>query len=78
MGTRDSKVCGCGASPTTLIDEKLAGRPASTAVYRIENMDCPTEEAMNRQKLGGIEGVLTLGFNPPQRVSDSGNTRCLR
>jgi Cd2+/Zn2+-exporting ATPase len=68
MGTCDSKVCGCSASPTTITDEKLAGRPAATAVYRIENMDCPTEEAMIRQKLGGIEGVSSLGFNLLQRV----------
>ena len=57
MGACDSKECGCSAAPTTLADEKLAGPAAATAVYRIENMDCPTEEAMIRQKLGGIEGV---------------------
>ena len=55
-------------SADDLTDEKLAGPAAATAVYRIENMDCPTEEAMIRQKLGGIEGVSSLGFNLLQRV----------
>ena len=68
MGTGDSKDRGSSASPMTLIDGGSAGYAKATAVYRIENMDCPTEEAMIRQKLGGIEGVLTLGFNLLQRV----------
>lgn len=29
---------------------------AAQAVYRIENMDCPTEEALIRSKLAGLEG----------------------
>ena len=32
-------------------------------VYRIDNMDCPTEEALIRNKLSGIAGIETLGFN---------------
>ena len=68
MGACDSTDCGCSAAPTTLTDGKLAGSAAATVVYRIENMDCPTEEAMIRQKLGGIEGVSSLGFNLLQRV----------
>ncbi|MDE7370419.1 MAG: cation-transporting P-type ATPase, partial [Desulfovibrio sp.] len=45
--------------------------PASTAtraVYRIPNMDCPMEEALIRNKLGGLPGVTGLEFNLMQRL----------
>jgi len=37
-------------------------------VYRIENMDCPTEEALIRSKLAGLAGVAGLEFNLMQRT----------
>ncbi|MEW5835058.1 MAG: heavy metal translocating P-type ATPase [Pseudomonadota bacterium] len=37
------------------------------ARYRIENMDCPTEEALIRDKLGKLSGVTGLTFNLLQR-----------
>lgn len=44
--------------------------PAGTrsAAYRIEAMDCPTEETLIRNKLGGMAGVAALDFNLMQRV----------
>lgn len=36
--------------------------------YRIDNMDCPTEEALIRDRLGKVGGVDKLGFNLMQRV----------
>ncbi|MFZ3141272.1 heavy metal translocating P-type ATPase [Polaromonas sp.] len=36
--------------------------------YRIENMDCPTEEALIRARLGKEPGVTALDFNLMQRV----------
>jgi len=36
--------------------------------YRIENMDCPTEEALIRDKLAGLPGVAELEFNLMQRL----------
>jgi Cd2+/Zn2+-exporting ATPase len=33
---------------------------SAQAVYRIENMDCPTEEALIRSKLAGLAGWLVL------------------
>jgi Cd2+/Zn2+-exporting ATPase len=41
---------------------------AAQAVYRIENMDCPTEEALIRSKLAGLVGVIGLEFNLMQRT----------
>ncbi|KQB60265.1 MULTISPECIES: heavy metal translocating P-type ATPase [Acidovorax] len=43
--------------------------PAGERVtYRIENMDCPTEEALIRDRLGKEPGVTGLDFNLMQRV----------
>lgn len=41
---------------------------ATRAVYRIVNMDCPTEEALIRKKLGNMAGISKLEFNLMQRV----------
>ncbi len=38
------------------------------AVYRIANMDCPTEETLIRKKLGAMAGITKLEFNLMQRV----------
>ena len=39
----------------------------SQAIFIIDNMDCPTEEALIRNKLSTMEGVTTLDFNLLQR-----------
>ena len=36
-------------------------------VFIIENMDCPTEEALIRNKLSPLEGIAALDFNLMQR-----------
>jgi len=38
------------------------------AAYRIDAMDCPTEETLIRNKLGSMAGVAALEFNLIQRV----------
>ena len=40
---------------------------ATISVYRIENMDCPTEEGLIRNKLQPMPGIQTLEFNLMQR-----------
>ena len=64
-----SKGCGCTTEP---IIQPTAPAPLATgsaqAVYRIENMDCPTEEALIRSKLAGLAGVVGLEFNLMQRT----------
>ncbi len=61
--------CGCTTEP---IIQPTAPAPLATgsaqAVYRIENMDCPTEEALIRSKLAGLAGVAGLEFNLMQRT----------
>lgn len=64
-----SKGCSCTTEP---IIQPTAPAPLATgsaqAVYRIENMDCPTEEALIRSKLAGLAGVAGLEFNLMQRT----------
>ncbi|HBM9543927.1 TPA: heavy metal translocating P-type ATPase [Escherichia coli] len=64
-----SKGCGCTTEP---IIQPTAPAPLATgsaqAVYRIENMDCPTEEVLIRSKLAGLAGVAGLEFNLMQRT----------
>jgi len=64
-----SKGCGCTTEP---IIQPTAPAPLATgsaqAVYRIENMDCPTEETLIRSKLAGLAGVAGLEFNLMQRT----------
>lgn len=38
------------------------------AVYRIDNMDCPMEEALIRDKLKSMKGIKSLEFNLIKRV----------
>jgi len=41
---------------------------AVLTTYRIENMDCPSEEKLIRAHLGSIEGVRDLGFDLRERT----------
>ncbi len=50
--------CGCQACGS----DSPAARP-DRAAYRIQAMDCPTEEALIRAKLGGLPGIRSLEFN---------------
>jgi Cd2+/Zn2+-exporting ATPase len=40
---------------------------ASQAVFIIDNMDCPTEESLIRNKLSAMNGITALDFNLMQR-----------
>jgi len=40
---------------------------ARTDTFRIEKMDCPTEEGLIRKRLGNLPGVAALDFNLMQR-----------
>ncbi|EKS72759.1 heavy metal-translocating P-type ATPase [Burkholderia sp. SJ98] len=60
----------CSAAPTSF--QALAGTVAAgdsiRTQMRILQMDCPTEEALIRKKLGGMAEVAELQFNLMQRV----------
>jgi Cd2+/Zn2+-exporting ATPase len=48
-------------------------RSKNKAIYRIENMDCPTEEALIRKKLASVSGIESLDFNLMQRMLTVGH-----
>lgn len=51
------------------IDWDAPGKASGTrAIYRIENMDCPMEEALIRKKLASVSGITGMKFNLMQRV----------
>lgn len=55
-----------GMDPVVEQTDEQRGSAAGT-VFRIENMDCPTEEALIRNKLSGLPQVEQLDFNLVQR-----------
>lgn len=46
---------------------RACGPQMRLLALRIENMDCPTEEALIRGRLAGMPGVASLDFNLLQR-----------
>ena len=60
----------CCATPSNA----LAGAPASLPIgakelrLKIQNMDCPTEEALIRKAIGGLPGVVALEFDLINRI----------
>ncbi|MWL89841.1 heavy metal translocating P-type ATPase [Cupriavidus sp. SW-Y-13] len=65
----DSCCSGGGCASTTVSAPAVAAPPGTrSSAFRIEAMDCPTEETLIRGKLGGMDGVAALDFNLMQRV----------
>jgi len=59
----------CDAKSIALNDDMPIPVSSDTqAVYRIRNMDCPTEEALIRKKLANMAGIIKLEFNLMQRI----------
>lgn len=65
----DKSTCGCAhTAPITLeAVDVVPSADTGSVVYRIGNMDCPTEEALIRQKLSSIKGIVQLRFNLLER-----------
>lgn len=60
-----------GSSESISIDEPTKSKKLSDEIQtsiRIRQMDCPTEEALIRKKLDGIDAVKHVDFNLMQRV----------
>jgi len=65
----ESACCSHAAKPAPVALGKPVTLGASTQTpIRIMQMDCPTEEALLRKKLGGMAGVSDMEFNLMQRV----------
>ncbi|MCO5786146.1 heavy metal translocating P-type ATPase [Pseudomonas sp. G11-1] len=70
MSEVPTRECGCDSVHAATVIPKMtqpAGTAAAVARYHVENMDCPTEEALIRNKLAGLPGIVGLDFNLLQR-----------
>ena len=50
-----------------LLEKDVTSAGSSQAIFIINNMDCPTEEALIRNKLSSMDGITALEFNLMQR-----------
>ena len=62
MGECTARGCGCSAAPAQ------SGAAERVVRYRIDNMDCPTEERLIRDRLEPLDGVGGLAFDLLQRT----------
>ena len=71
-----SQCCSSNHSHADLpqIDLRPHSDAAKRVAYRIDNMDCPTEEALIRKKLASLDGIVALDFNLMQRVLSVSHT----
>jgi len=67
--TSNQNDCACGDTPqnTATSPDLPSTIGAVSVVYKIANMDCPTEETLIRQKLTSVEGLTQLKFNLLER-----------
>ena len=63
----------CSCSTSTPVTKASEIPSKNKAIYRIENMDCPTEEALIRKKLVSVRGIESLDFNLMQRILTVGH-----
>lgn len=63
----------CSCSTSTPVTKASEIRSKNKSIYRIENMDCPTEEALIRKKLVSVSGIESLDFNLMQRILTVGH-----
>ncbi|MDO9165975.1 MAG: heavy metal translocating P-type ATPase [Rhodoferax sp.] len=67
--TSGTACCGSDAGqPLAMPGKPLSSAQGVQTPIRIMQMDCPTEEALLRKKLGGMAGVAGMEFNLMQRV----------
>jgi Cd2+/Zn2+-exporting ATPase len=60
--------CSSKAAPAVVTLDKTPTDGARLSSFRIEAMDCPTEQTLIQNKLGKLEGVQRLEFNLINRV----------
>lgn len=71
MNRPESDNCCSGTKSTEELTQKSYSTPdkdVETTNLSITKMDCPTEEALIRSKLSGMEGIYHLDFNLVQRT----------
>lgn len=69
MHTQPSGHCDCSSTDATSAARPTTQNAGAEQVrYRIDNMDCPTEEKLIRSRLDGMAGVVGLDFNLMGRI----------
>jgi len=68
MSYCNSEECSTPFTSTSSLAPKTTELSAATALYRINNMDCPTEEKLIRDKLSKLDNVTGMDFNLIQRT----------
>lgn len=68
MSTCCSKDTCSTTTASATLDAKDVPSTAAIATFRIEQMDCPTEERLIRKKLEGQTGVFRLDFDLLERI----------
>jgi Cd2+/Zn2+-exporting ATPase len=66
MNENETTSCGC-TGDVKAGAANVTSSGLTTDIFLIENMDCPTEEALIRDKLGKLDGIHQLDFNLVQR-----------
>ena len=66
--TRAHSCCGASAAPAMVQLTEKASDQARLSRFRIEAMDCPTEQSLIQDKLGKLAGIEQLEFNLINRV----------
>ncbi|NMG32201.1 heavy metal translocating P-type ATPase [Aromatoleum evansii] len=64
----ECNVSGCGCPSGAPSPVESCPRGPERALYRIDNMDCPTDAALIRNNLEPLDGVTGLDFSLPQRT----------
>jgi len=67
-GSHAHRCCGAGAAPALVQLSEKASSQARLSRFRIEAMDCPTEQSLIQDKLGKLAGIEQLEFNLINRV----------
>lgn len=60
--------CGAKAAPALVQLTETASAQAQLSRFRIDAMDCPTEQTLIQDKLGKLAGIEQLEFNLINRV----------
>ncbi len=66
MSENDVSGCGCPSGAPSPVES--SNRNPERALYRIDDIDCATDAALNRNNLEPLDGVTGLDFSLPQRT----------
>lgn len=60
--------CGCSTTSSALVEEQAPSDAVQQTIFKVDNMDCPSEEKLIRAKLQGMTGIQGLDFDLANRT----------